>query len=328
MTGFVPAETCPGCGFDGDQYDVQDTLGTLRALPAMWQQTFEGVGPDALDARTSPTERSAAGRLSAAATELADLAGLLRAILAEDDPSWPVLDPGAVAASEPVTAALRRLAEEAGRLQDEAGQIRGARDGRWARRAVLGDEVVDAAWVLRRAVHVGTHHLQDAARVLHEVGAGAPTHDGLVAQLNVSDGGLPKRAIEQAEVGLRGLLGDRQASRQHHGRPMQALCLWSLEVIEALRGEGHSVQPGLAGENVTLTGVDWARLRPGTRLRMGGVLAELSAWATPCKKNAAWFADRDFRRMDHDRHPGWSRAYAWVRVPGTIQVGDPVVVEP
>ena len=64
------------------------------------------------------------------------------------------------------------------------------------------------------------------------------------------------------------------------------------------------------------------------QLLIGDVLAEVSAYATPCAKNAAWFADRDFRRMDHDRHPGWSRVYAWVREPGTIRPGDPVVVEP
>ena len=41
-----------------------------------------------------------------------------------------------------------------------------------------------------------------------------------------------------------------------------------------------------------------------------------------------WFSDGDFNRMDHERHPGWSRAYAWVREPGTIRSGDAVIVEP
>ncbi|MND08457.1 hypothetical protein D3C83_310620 [compost metagenome] len=64
------------------------------------------------------------------------------------------------------------------------------------------------------------------------------------------------------------------------------------------------------------------------QLLVGDVLAEISAYATPCSKNAPWFTDRYFNRMDHDRHPGWSRAYAWVREPGTIRTGDPVIVEP
>jgi MOSC domain-containing protein YiiM len=124
------------------------------------------------------------------------------------------------------------------------------------------------------------------------------------------------------------LVGDRQASRQHHGRPLQALCVWSAEVIDALRAEGHPIEPGLAGENVTLAGIDWTTIQPGVQLLIGDVLAEISAWSTPCAKNAPWFVDRDFRRMDHDRHPGSSRAYAWVREPGTIRPGDRVIVEP
>jgi MOSC domain-containing protein YiiM len=109
---------------------------------------------------------------------------------------------------------------------------------------------------------------------------------------------------------------------------LQALCLWSAEVIDALRAEGHPIEPGLAGENITLAGIDWASVQPGTQMLIGDVLAEISAWSTPCVKNAPWFVDRDFHRMDHDRHPGWSRAYAWVREPGTVRQGDKVIVEP
>jgi MOSC domain-containing protein YiiM len=149
-----------------------------------------------------------------------------------------------------------------------------------------------------------------------------------VAQINTSAGGVPKLPVDAAEIGERGLLGDRQAARQHHGRPLQALCLWSSDVIDDLRAEGHPIYPGAAGENLTLTGLDWAAIRPGTRLLIGEVLAEVSAYATPCKKNAQWFEGGDFNRMSNDRHPGWSRLYAWVLEPGTVRSGDQVVVEP
>jgi MOSC domain-containing protein YiiM len=186
----------------------------------------------------------------------------------------------------------------------------------------------DAGWVLRHAVHDLTHHLLDAGRGIHALGAGAPTQQGTVAQISASGGGVPKQAIEVVEVGRRGVVGDRQADRRNHGRPLQALCLWSTEVIDGLRAEGHPIGPGLAGENLTVTGIDWSTIRTGVQLLVGDVLCEISAFATPCAKNAPWFVERDFRRMDHDRHPGWSRAYAWVREPGTIRQGDPVVVEP
>lgn len=176
-------------------------------------------------------------------------------------------------------------------------------------------------------VHAAIHGLRDLGRRLHEAGAGAPSQQGSVAQLNTSNGGVPKEPVLAADVGRRGLLGDRQANRKHHGRPFQALCLWSSEVIDALVAEGHPVHPGAAGENVTVQGIDWSTLRPGVRLLVGQVSCEISAWATPCRKNDQWFTGRS-DRIDHELHPGWSRAYAWVLEPGTITTGDPVIVEP
>lgn len=153
-----------------------------------------------------------------------------------------------------------------------------------------------------------------------------PTGEGLVAQLNTSDGGVPKRPVTEVEVDWTGVVGDRQRNRNHHGRPWQALCLWSAEVIGAFAADGHPIAPGAAGENVTVTGLDWTAVRPGGRLRLGAVVAELSAWAVPCRHNAPWFADGDFNRMHHDRGPV-SRIYATVLEPGTIRTGDPVLLD-
>ncbi|MGK2929079.1 MAG: MOSC domain-containing protein [Acidimicrobiales bacterium] len=176
-------------------------------------------------------------------------------------------------------------------------------------------------------IHDAIHRLRDLGRSLHEVGAGAPSQEGTVTQLSASNGGVPKMPVLVTDVGPRGLLGDRQDNRTHHGRPFQALCLWSAEVIDALAAEGHPVRSGATGENVTVGGIDWSTLRPGVRLLVGQVSCEISAWATPCRKNDRWFTARS-DRIDHALHPGWSRAYAWVLEPGTITTGDPVLVEP
>lgn len=148
---------------------------------------------------------------------------------------------------------------------------------------------------------------------------------GRIHQISVSQGGVPKLPVTQAEVGLRGLTDDDQNDKRHHGHPEQALCVWSLEVIEALQAEGHPIAPGYAGENITVAGLDWNLVVPGTTLLIGdSVIAPVTFAATPCSKNAAWFLNRDFRRMSHDLHPGWSRMYTSVRAEGTIRVGDPV----
>ena len=85
----------------------------------------------------------------------------------------------------------------------------------------------------------------------------------------------------------------------------------------------HPITTGSAGENLSLTGVRWADVRPGVRMRIGTVLAEMTAWAIPCRHNARWFSDGDFNHMSHERGPV-SRIYATVIEPGGIATGDRV----
>lgn len=145
-----------------------------------------------------------------------------------------------------------------------------------------------------------------------------------VAQINVSNGGVPKLPVPSADVNERGIVTDRQADSRYHGSPEQALCLYSLELIEALQGEGHPIKPGSAGENITASGLDWQLVVPGCRLRIGEVLAEATDWAPPCQKNARWFSDGDVTRISHELHPGWSRIYARVLEGGSIKQGDSI----
>lgn len=191
-------------------------------------------------------------------------------------------------------------------------------------------EALDASDPLVTAVESVDRFLSAAARAVALELVEPAT--GSVAAVNVSHGGVPKLPIPDAEVGFAGVVGDGQKVRRHHGRPSQALCLWSLEAIEALAGEGHPVRPGAAGENLTLSGLDWAGLRPGVRLVLGdgadAPVAELTGWAEPCTTIAHCFTARDFRRIDHARHPGWSRAYAAVVRPGWTSTGAPVAVLP
>lgn len=151
--------------------------------------------------------------------------------------------------------------------------------------------------------------------------------EGAVVALHLGDGGVPKRAARFVEVDHQGVVGDRQATRRHHGAPWQALCLWSEEVIAAFAAGGHPIGPGYAGENVTIAGLRWGDVRPGVRLAIGTVRCEVSSYAVPCRQNAPWFADRNFDRIHH-RHGPVSRMYATVIAPGSIAVGDAVVVEP
>ena len=147
-------------------------------------------------------------------------------------------------------------------------------------------------------------------------------------QINVSDGGVPKLPVPGARITVHGVAGDRQRNPDIHGGPERAVCLFSLEVIEALQAEGHSIKPGSSGENLTIAGLDWAHLKPGDRLRIGdAVKLEIMKYTSPCQFNAQWFIDGNFTRISQKKHPGWSRLYARVLAEGMVRPGDSVTVE-
>lgn len=150
---------------------------------------------------------------------------------------------------------------------------------------------------------------------------------GSVDFLALSKGGVPKSGVQAVDIDYRGVIGDAQKNRMLHGHPFQALCLWSSDVIEKLQTDGHPLSAGQAGENVTVGGIDWGRVRPGARLAFGSVLCEVSTYTSPCAKNSAWFLDGDFKVMDVANGPV-SRVYATVIEPGRVTVGDRATLEP
>ena len=173
--------------------------------------------------------------------------------------------------------------------------------------------------------------MRDAARAVaagrHAAVAEAGFAAGVIHQISVSRGGVPKLAVPEAEVTVNGLTGDRQRNRRFHGGPQRAVCLFSLDVIARLRAEGHPIAPGTTGENVTVGGLDWSCVRPGTRLRLGEtVLLEVTRYTAPCANIAASFADGDVTRIAHKLHPHESRVYASVLTPGRIRTGDAVAI--
>ena len=145
-------------------------------------------------------------------------------------------------------------------------------------------------------------------------------HVGSVAHLHASKG-LPKKPLDLAVIGWKGVEGDVQSNRAHHGRPWQALCIWSTDAIETLRAEGHPIRPGFAGENITVSGIPAEAFRPGAHFRIGTMRGFLTSYAIPCKQNNDWFLNKDFKRMSHERG-NQCRLYAMVTTCGDIAIGD------
>ena len=146
-----------------------------------------------------------------------------------------------------------------------------------------------------------------------------------IFQINISQGGVPKRPVSQAEITFNGLRGDHQNDLKHHGGFDRAVCLYSLETIILLQKEDHPIFPGSTGENLTITGLNWELMVPDIQLKIGSdIKLETVSFTHPCKTIAKSFVDKNFTRISQEIHPGWSRLYARVLETGVVQVSDEV----
>jgi MOSC domain-containing protein YiiM len=155
------------------------------------------------------------------------------------------------------------------------------------------------------------------------------TASARIVNVNVNpQGGVPKHGVSNAEITSKGVIGDKQRNRRHHGGPTRAVSLYSYEHILALQAEGHPIAPGSTGENLTIGGLDWPTLRVGDRLRIGErVRLEITGYALPCTNIIESFAGGAITRISQKVNPGWSRLYARVLEAGSVCQGDPVALE-
>tara|TARA_B100000287_G_scaffold63710_1_gene55295 strand:- start:1584 stop:2063 length:480 start_codon:yes stop_codon:yes gene_type:complete len=149
----------------------------------------------------------------------------------------------------------------------------------------------------------------------------------VVIAVNVNpEGGVPKHPVDSAFLRKEGVEGDRQNDLKHHGGPDRAVCLFSSEVIEELRSEGHPIEAGSVGENLTISGLDWNILQPGSQLNVGNALIEITSPAPPCRTIQNSFSKGNFSRISEKKHPGWSRWYARVLREAQVYTEDSVIV--
>ena len=129
---------------------------------------------------------------------------------------------------------------------------------------------------------------------------------------------MPKLPVSSARVTRDGVAGDWQKNRKYHGGPDRAVCLFSEELYEWLRGQGvNNLVNGSIGENFTTRGIDLTSLRPGDRLRVGEqCVIQLTQVREPCRQLKKW--DARFPKLILGRS-GW---LARVAVEGEVKAGD------
>jgi MOSC domain-containing protein YiiM len=145
------------------------------------------------------------------------------------------------------------------------------------------------------------------------------TMPGVITQINISDGGMPKLPVTQAMVTVHGVAGDRQRNLKFHGGPNRAVCLYSEELYEWLRESCNvNVTAGQIGENFTTRGLDLGALQPGDRLRAGECVIEITKARVPCHQLKMW--DEDLPELIVGRS-GW---VAKVIEEGHVRAGNAI----
>lgn len=135
---------------------------------------------------------------------------------------------------------------------------------------------------------------------------------------------LPSEAPVQ--ITGEGLVGDFIADTKNHGGADQAVYIYgTTDYAWWAQALDKPLLPGTFGENLTITDLESARLSVGDRLRLGGVLLEVTAPRLPCSTLAARMGDRDFVKRFRDAgRPG---VYCRVIQEGWVQAGMPVLYE-
>lgn len=156
---------------------------------------------------------------------------------------------------------------------------------------------------------------------------------GSVLQINVSPGGIPKRAIPEGIVTVSGIRGDGWAHPDIHGGPNQALLLITSEGIDELVAQGFPLFPGALGENLTTAGLDRRRFRIGQRYRVGEIFVEITKRRAPCVTLNIYpgIQRAIFDQQAKDGDPASERwglggFYARVIRAGVVRPGDPIVL--
>ena len=157
---------------------------------------------------------------------------------------------------------------------------------------------------------------------------------GTIVQVNISPGGLPKRAIEEGFITPLGIEGDLHAHPNIHGGPLKAILIIASEVVDELTARGYPLFYGAMGENLTTRGLEIRDIRMGDQIRAGGALLEITKPRGPCSALDVYGStlkadvyDLKVKERDHTS-PRWGMSgfYASVVEPGPVRAGDAIMV--
>lgn len=140
---------------------------------------------------------------------------------------------------------------------------------------------------------------------------------------NTRSGIVKLPALGPVQVGALGLAGDAIIHKNVHGGLEQAVYIYGQPDYDFWAAElGRPLEPGLFGENLTLSDFESATALVGDRLQIGDVLLEITSPRIPCNTFATRMGDPKFvKTFLRAGRPG---AYARVLAEGTLTAGQSV----
>jgi len=141
-----------------------------------------------------------------------------------------------------------------------------------------------------------------------------------VISINISSGGVPKLPVDKVCISQKGLAGDGHNHEKHY-RLTQAVCIQDVERLEELTAEGYPLEPGAAGENLTVRGLNVNSLPIGSVLKFsGGVTIEITRPRPTC-----YVMDQIHPQLKTDA-TGRHGMYAKVTREGKLSKGETIEV--
>lgn len=161
--------------------------------------------------------------------------------------------------------------------------------------------------------------------------------EGVLTQINCSNGGLPKLPVSgPVMLNSDGVEGDRQRNRSLHGGPDKAVLMIAAGFVDSLVARGFPVFYGALGENLTVSGLDPHLWRAGQRYRLGAdAVIELTTLRKPCTNLDVYgiplkpeLYDAQCKSGDI-ASPRWAQGGFYARVihPGLLFQGAPIILE-
>lgn len=166
----MTVETCEECGFDGAKWTEVEALAAVDGLPERWRHAIRGLDVQATNSRPIDGMWSIGEYTDHVRETIFGQRFILDIALANPGtdlgpPPEPVFT--TEAATIDSAAALAAFEVEIAGLSE---RLRGLSLDQWSYSVIIDGRSVDAAWMVRHAVHDVTHHLGDVANLRERLG--------------------------------------------------------------------------------------------------------------------------------------------------------------